>query len=173
MVHELHRRLPALVLEKNNRPIAILAEVETDFCSDPFFRPVDHLPEYAFAGFKLENLHVETAVAAAELQLAAALALAGCKLQNLHVQPAVAEAELQLPADLAFAARGSGPPARQAVNRGQCVVDTVERCRFDSDLMQNVRHVRFSVPRCDGEMDLMPDAAAPGGTSLAGLPWTR
>src|ERR1700722_6778936 len=146
MVHELHRRLPALVLEKNNRPIAILAEVETDFCSDPFFRPVDHLPEYAFAGFQPGDLHVETAGA---------------------------EAELQLAADLAFAARGSGPPARQAVNRGQCVVDTVERCRFDSDLMQNVRHVRFSVPRFDGEMDLMPEAAAPGVTSLAGFPWTR
>src|ERR1700722_9859305 len=101
MVHKLHRRLPAPVLKKNNRPIAILAEVETDFCSDPFFRPVDHLPEHAFAGFKLENLHVETAVA---------------------------EAKLQLAADLAFAARGSGPPDRLAPNRRQAVDHIIYPC---------------------------------------------
>src|ERR1700691_4685911 len=97
MMHELYRRLPALVLEKNDCPIAVLCEVEADLCAEPFFRPVDHLPENTFARFKLENLHVEAAVT---------------------------ETKLQLAADLAFAPRVARPPARQAFDRGQCVIDS-------------------------------------------------
>jgi hypothetical protein len=36
----------------------------------------------------------------------------------------------------------------RAFDGGQCPIDIVQRRRFDSDLMQNVRHVRFSVPCC-------------------------
>src|SRR5271165_3900574 len=50
MVHELHRLLPAFVLEKNDGPVAFLFEIETYFCADPFFGPIDHLPEHVLGG---------------------------------------------------------------------------------------------------------------------------
>jgi len=43
VVHKFHRLLPALVLEENNGPVAVLFEVEAYLCAEPFFRPVDHL----------------------------------------------------------------------------------------------------------------------------------
>ena len=39
MVHELHRLLPTLVFEKDNGPVAVLFEVKTYFCADPFLGP--------------------------------------------------------------------------------------------------------------------------------------
>src|ERR1700687_3067105 len=44
MVHELHRLLPTLVFEEDDGVVAILFELPTYFCADPFSGPVDHLP---------------------------------------------------------------------------------------------------------------------------------
>src|SRR5271170_6743322 len=92
VVHEFHRLLPALVLEEDDGPVAVLFEVEAYLCAEPFFRPVDHLPENPLAGLQLENLHVETAAAKAELEHAA---------------------------NLAFPSRAARPPARKAFDGGQ------------------------------------------------------
>ncbi len=121
VVHELHRLLPALMFEENNGPVTVLCQIEADLGAEPFFRAVNHLPQNALAGLQFENLHVEAAFAKAELQLAA---------------------------DLAFSLSVARPPAGKPRNGGQCVIDIVQRRRFDSNLMQNVRHVRFSVPCC-------------------------
>jgi hypothetical protein len=50
MVHELHRLLPALVLEQDDGPLTFLFEIKTYFCADPFLGPVDHLPQHAPVG---------------------------------------------------------------------------------------------------------------------------
>ena len=63
------------------------------------------------------------------------------QLENLHVETAVTKAELEHAANLAFAARVARPPARKAFDGGQCRIDILRRGRFDSDLMQNVRHI--------------------------------
>src|SRR5580658_8906448 len=102
-MQEFHRLLPALVLEKNNGPIAVLFEVETYYRAEPFFRPVDHLPENTLAGLQLENLHVEAAVAKAELEDAAGLAVA---------------------------ARVARPPSGKTFDSGQGLIDILRRRRF-------------------------------------------
>src|SRR5215208_8229478 len=40
VVHELHRLLPALVLEQDDGVVALLFEIETDLGPDPFGGPV-------------------------------------------------------------------------------------------------------------------------------------
>jgi hypothetical protein len=115
MVHELHRLLPALVLEVDDGPLAVLLELETYFRADPFLGPVDHLPQHALAGLQFKNLHVETAGAKAKLQHAA---------------------------DFAFALRGSRPPGGKTVKRGQRLIDIIWRRRLDSDFVQDINHLR-------------------------------
>src|SRR5687768_8776083 len=44
MVHEFHRLLPILVLEQDDGIVALLFELPTDLCADPFCGPIDHLP---------------------------------------------------------------------------------------------------------------------------------
>jgi hypothetical protein len=46
VVHELHRLLPALVLEEHDGPVAVLAEVPVDRRPDPFIGAVDHSPHH-------------------------------------------------------------------------------------------------------------------------------
>ena len=111
MVHELHRLLPTLVFEQDDGPFAFLFEVEADFCADPFLGPFDHLPEHALAGLKLENLHVETTAV---------------------------KAELEHSADLAFPLRIVRPPGGKAFTLGQCLIDFIQRRRFDSDFVQYI-----------------------------------
>src|SRR3984957_11363123 len=89
------------------------------FCAEPFFGPVDHLPQNPLAGLQFEHLHIEAAAAKAELDHAA---------------------------DLASSPRIARPPARKAFDGNQCPIDIVQRRRSDSDLMQNVRHIRLFVP---------------------------
>src|SRR5713226_9517283 len=105
MVHELHRLLPALVLEEDDGPVAFLSEVKIYFCADPFLGSVDHLPQHALVGIKLKNLHVDTAGA---------------------------KAELNNPADYAFASRVGRPPAGKTLTRGQCLIGIIWGRRFDS-----------------------------------------
>src|SRR5262245_4921315 len=95
--------------------VARLLEIETDPGADPLLGPVDHLPQHAPGGLKLEDLHVESAD----------LAAVG------------AEAELDRSADLAFPLRVVRPPGGKTFTRGQCLVDFV-RGRFDSNSMQNI-----------------------------------
>src|SRR5262249_62046327 len=97
-------------------PVAVLFEAEAYLWAKPLFGPVDHLPQDVLGGLKLENLHVEAAGAKAELEHAA---------------------------DLAFSSRVARPPAGKAFDRGQCLIDIVQRRRFDSDFMQDIRHIRF------------------------------
>jgi hypothetical protein len=72
------------------------------------------------------------------------------KFKNLHVEAAdfdaaaVAEAELERAADLTFSLRAVRPPCGKACARGQRLIDFI-RGRFDSDSMQNVRHVDCSL----------------------------
>ena len=73
-------------------------EIETYLCADPFFGPVDHLPQHVLGGMKLKNLHVETAGA---------------------------EAELDHAADFAFPLRVARPPAGKTFDRGQCLIDVI------------------------------------------------
>src|ERR1700733_7619723 len=121
MVHELHRLLPTLVFKEDDGPVAFLPEVPTYFCTDPFFGPVDHLPQHVLGGMKLKNLHVESAVAKAEFKLAT---------------------------DFAFPLRVVRPRGGKTFVRGQCLIDIVQGRRFDSDFVQNVHHVRFLLPSC-------------------------
>jgi hypothetical protein len=65
MMHEFHRRLPALVFEQHHAIGAILSQIKTDPRTDPFVRPGDHLPQHTFAGLKFKDLHVEAAQYAA------------------------------------------------------------------------------------------------------------
>src|SRR5216684_3985538 len=106
MVHELYRLLPTLVFEEDDGVVAILFQLPTYFCTDPFLGPVDHLPEHALGGMKLKNLHVETA---------------GRK------------AELEHSADFAFPLRVVRPPGGKALARGQCLIGIIQRRRLDSD----------------------------------------
>src|ERR1700677_3475178 len=98
MVHELYRFLPALMFEQDDGPIAPLFEIETDLRADPFYWPVDHLPQHAPGGIKLKDLHVEAA---------------GAKAESEHAT------------DVAFAFRGGRPPRGKTFDRGQCLKDTV------------------------------------------------
>src|ERR1700677_3711771 len=116
MVHELARLLPTLVFEQDDGPIPSLSELETDLRADPFFGPVDPLPQHASGGIKLKDLHVEAAGAKAKPEYAT---------------------------DVAFAFRGGRPPRGKTFDRGQCLKDTVEGRRFNSDLVQNIGHIRF------------------------------
>src|SRR5579863_2320463 len=68
VMHEFHRFLPTLVFEQDDGPVTVLLDVEADLRAEPLFGAVDHLPQNAPAGLKFEHLHVETAVAKAELQ---------------------------------------------------------------------------------------------------------
>src|SRR4029077_5096879 len=117
MMHELHRLLPTLVLEQDDGPVAFLFELEAYLGADPFFGTVDLLPLHAFGGLSLQDLHVETAGAKAELDHAA---------------------------DLAFPLRVDGPPRGKTFERGQCLVDIIQGTRFDSDFVQNIGHIRMS-----------------------------
>src|SRR5205807_830154 len=67
VVHELHRLLPICVLEKDDGPVVVLFNVEAYFCPEPLFGSIHHLPENALGRLKVENLHIETAGAKAEL----------------------------------------------------------------------------------------------------------
>jgi hypothetical protein len=98
MVHELHRLLPTLVLEEDDGPVAFLSEIKAYCCADPFFGPVDHLPEHALTGIKLENLHVETA---------------GAKAESEHS------------ADFAFPLCVVRPPGGKAFKRGKRLIDII------------------------------------------------
>src|SRR5206468_10731295 len=77
--------------------------------------PVHHLPQHALPWLCLKDLHVETTGF---------------------------EAELQHSADLAFSLRIGRPPAGKAFTRGQSLISIIQRRRFDSDLVQNVHHMR-------------------------------
>src|SRR5580704_14947895 len=108
MVREFHRLLPTLVLDEDKSPVGFLPEIKAYCRADPFFGSLDDLPAHALAAIELENLHVETAVAKAELEHAAGLA---------------------------FALRVGCPPSGKTFTRGQCLVNVVERRRLDSDLV--------------------------------------
>lgn len=66
-MHKLHRLFPICVLEKGDGPVVVLFDVEACFCPEPLFGSINHLPENALGWLKLENLHIETAAAKAEL----------------------------------------------------------------------------------------------------------
>src|SRR6185295_20313590 len=96
MVHEFALLLPALLLEKHRRLVAVLAEVKADLASDPLFRAFDHLPNHAFGRLKFEDLHLEKA--------------------------ACAEMKFDHAAQVWAASRVVGPPSGQALKRGEGAV---------------------------------------------------
>jgi hypothetical protein len=65
------------------------------------------------------------------------------KLENLHVDTAGAKAELEHSADSAFPLRVVRPPAAKTFARGQCLVGIIQGRRFDSNSVQDIHHIPF------------------------------
>ena len=61
MVHEVHRFLPAYMLEEDDGMFAALLEIKDHLGADPLLRPIDDFPLHPPAGLKVEHLHVESA----------------------------------------------------------------------------------------------------------------
>src|ERR1700733_12532148 len=99
MMHELHRLLPALVLEQHAGPVAVLLEIEAYFGADPFLRAIDDLPLHAAGRMKLAHLHVEAA--------------------------AVAKTKFYGSAGVAVILRAVGPPGGKTFGRGQGLISVV------------------------------------------------
>src|SRR5580704_7960619 len=137
------------MLEENDRPAVLLTEIETDFGAEPFRRSLDKLPGHKAFRTKLEDLHVEAAIA---------------------------EAELDHAARFAAALRVGRPPSRKPVDGRQSLVNGCRRRRFNSNLVQNVGHIGLSLVRKSGSAlarQIGPVGRRLGVTRVAGFPWTR
>src|SRR6266545_277241 len=114
--HELDRLAPALVLEQDDRVVALPLQVEADVGADPLRGAVGHLPLDPLVRALVEHLHVESA--------------------------GVTEAELDRAADDAVTHGVSGPPGGEAVSCRERVVHLL-RSGGRPDAVQDVNHDRF------------------------------
>src|SRR2546426_9687440 len=121
MVHEFHRFLPIQVFKHDDGKAVLLFQLPAYLGADPFLRPLDHLPEHMLAGAELKHLHVETA----------------------DVLTAFAKAELDHSTNFTFPFRVLRPPAGKTFTRGECPINFIKG-RFNSNSMQNIRHLRLS-----------------------------
>src|SRR6266542_3329894 len=111
--HELDRLAPALVLEQDDRVVALPLQVEADVGADPLRGAVGHLPLDPLVRALVEHLHVESA--------------------------GVTEAELDRAADDAVTHGVSGPPGGEAVSCRERVVHLL-RSGGRPDAVQDVNH---------------------------------
>jgi hypothetical protein len=143
------------VFEQDDGIITFLFEIESNLGADPFFRAVDHLPQYSLAGFKIDDLHLEAA-------------------EKLAV---FMEQEFDRAAEFAFALRVVGPPSGQTVSRGERLVNLIDG-RFDTDSMQNIEHTISPFTLIEDDDVVMARSLGAkregvGVTSVTGFRWIR